>query len=163
MRGGWEPRRRAPSCELFPKVIKIAYPFTAEKLVPKINIDHLVSEEEHQKAEQERKEFEAAGTNMYLTKEKLYPVYYESARETIAFGISPDEIRREMLMLNETPDLPLNSIEREAYDDDLSGLPRNSRRRTQPISRVCLLTCDREQSDEQSLYVEVIDGVRFKR
>ena len=37
-----------------------------EKLFPKTTIGHLLSEEERQKAEQERKEFEAVGRTLFL-------------------------------------------------------------------------------------------------
>src|SRR5438034_11720831 len=79
---------------------------TIDKLVPRTTIDHLLSEEDRQKAEQERKEFEAVGRTMFLNEAELYPIIYESAGQRMASGVSRDEIRAEMRMLADTPDLP---------------------------------------------------------
>ena len=48
-----------------------------DNLFPKTTIDHLLSEEERQKAAEEAREFEAVGRTMYLT-ESFYPVVYGS-------------------------------------------------------------------------------------
>jgi hypothetical protein len=94
-----------------------------DEVVPKTTIDHLLSEEERRKAEQERKEFEVVGRMMDLSEVELYPIVYESACEKIASGMSHDDIRVEMMMLADTPDLPFGSIIRQAYEDVLAGRP----------------------------------------
>jgi hypothetical protein len=94
-----------------------------DKLLAKTTIDHLLSEEERQKAAEERREFEAVGRTMFLTERSLYPVFYESARERIASGASPDEIREELLMLAEGADREFASLVRDAYEDVLAGRP----------------------------------------
>src|SRR5262249_50033835 len=52
-----------------------------ENLFPGTTIDHLLSEKERQKAEHERKEFEALGRRMDLieTEQVLYSLCYDSA------------------------------------------------------------------------------------
>jgi hypothetical protein len=94
-----------------------------DKLTPKTTLDHLLSDEERRKAELERIEFETVGQTMFLKDRDLYWPVYESASERIASGVSQDEIRREMLMIAETPDLPFASIILEAYEDVLAGRP----------------------------------------
>ncbi len=93
-----------------------------DKLSPKTTIDHLLSEEERQKAEQERREFESVGMTMFLNEAKLYPTAYEFVCERVASGVSPDVIRGELPMIPETPNR-LASIMREAYEDALAGRP----------------------------------------
>ena len=70
-----------------------------KRLRQALAIDHLVSEEERQKAEQERKEFEAVDRTMFLTEEALYPVFYESVCEKMDAGVSHEGNRAEMMML----------------------------------------------------------------
>ncbi len=96
-----------------------------DKLFPKTTIDHLLSEEERRKVEHERREFEAVGRtmSMFLLERSLYPVFYESACEQMASGVSQDEIRAEMTMLADTEDSTFASIVREAYEDALAGRP----------------------------------------
>jgi hypothetical protein len=94
-----------------------------DSLLPKTTIDHLLSEEDRRKAEQERKEFEAVGQAMLLTEENLYPAFYELAIQRVASGGSADEIRREMLILTQVCEIPFASIMREAYEDALAGRP----------------------------------------
>ena len=94
-----------------------------DKLLPETTIDHLLTQEERRNVEQERREFEAVGKAMFMTRENVYPLFYDAARERIASGVSPDEIRAEMVALEEGPDLPWISIVREAYDDLLAGRP----------------------------------------
>jgi hypothetical protein len=94
-----------------------------DKLFPKTTIDHLLSEDERQKAAEECREFEAVGRTMFITERSLYPVFYESACERIASGASPDEIREELLMLAEDADGEFASVIREAYEDVLAGRP----------------------------------------
>jgi hypothetical protein len=94
-----------------------------DELVPKTSIDHLLSEEERQKAEEERREFETVGRSMFLTEESLYPIFYAGVYERIAAGVSQDEIRAEMAMLADTPDDTFAAIARTAYEDALAGRP----------------------------------------
>ena len=96
---------------------------------PETTIDHLLSEEERQKAEQERKEFEAVGRTVFLNdaevllESEVYPTAYEAMCGWIATRVvSPDEIREQLLMLHGPLD-PLTSIFREAYEDALAGRP----------------------------------------
>jgi hypothetical protein len=60
---------------------------------------------------------------MFLTERSLYPVFYESARERIASGTSPNDIRDELLMLAADADLEFAAVIREAYEDVLAGRP----------------------------------------
>jgi hypothetical protein len=94
-----------------------------DKLLPKTSIDHLLSEEERRKAEHERREFEAVGRTMFRTEKALYPIFYETASERMTSGVGQDEIRAEMIMLADTPDLEFASIIRQAYEDALAGRP----------------------------------------
>jgi hypothetical protein len=94
-----------------------------DKLFPKATIDHLLSEDDRRKAAEERREFEAVGRTTFLTERSLYPVFYESARERIASGASPNDIRDELLMLAADADLELASVIRVAYEDVLAGRP----------------------------------------
>jgi hypothetical protein len=94
-----------------------------DRLIPKTTIDHLLTEEERQKAAQERKEFEAVGREMFLTKEYIYPCFYNSARCRLDAGESPDEIRALMSDLEQASDDPMISIILEAYEDVLAGNP----------------------------------------
>jgi hypothetical protein len=94
-----------------------------DKLTPKTTIDHLLSDEERRKADLERIEFETVGHTMFLSDSDLYLDVYESASEKIASDVSHEEIRRERLMIAETPDLPFASIILEAYEDVLAGRP----------------------------------------
>jgi hypothetical protein len=94
-----------------------------DKLFPKTTIDHLLSEDDRRKAAEERREFEAVGRTMFLTERSLYPVFYESARERIASGASPNDIRDELLMLAADADLEFASVIRVAYEDVLAGRP----------------------------------------
>ena len=71
-----------------------------DKLFPKTTIDHLLSEEERQKAQQERKEFEAVGSTLFLneaefySEAEVYPMAYELTRGWIASGVvGPDALR----------------------------------------------------------------------
>jgi hypothetical protein len=94
-------------------------------LVPTTNADHLLPEAERPLARQARDEFEAIGREMdrRTTRQALYPVFYESAREQIAAGVSHDAIRAEMTTLADTEDELFASILREAYEDALAGRP----------------------------------------
>jgi hypothetical protein len=94
-----------------------------EELIPKTTIDHLLSEEERKQAAEERREFEAVGRSMALTEGSLYSVFYESARERIASGVSVHEIRQEMLVLAKLVDEEFASALCEAYEDVLAGRP----------------------------------------
>src|SRR5262249_51236793 len=93
-----------------------------DKVFPKTTIDHLLSDEERQKAEQERKEFEAVGRRMHLVEmqQVLYSVVYDAACEEMAAGTSPEEMHAEMVLLADTPDLDYASIVRQAYEDVLA-------------------------------------------
>lgn len=92
-------------------------------VVPRTIIDHLLSESERLKAEQERKEFEAVGSSM--TDEEIYPLVYACARDRIAAGVSQDEIEAEMRLIASMPDFPNASVIRQAYEDVIAGrLPR---------------------------------------
>ena len=100
-----------------------------DHLFPTTSIDHLLSEEERQKAEQERKEFEVVGRTLFLDDAEVLPeaeVYttaYEVMCGWIASGVvSPDEIRESLSMLRGPLD-PVPSIIREAYEDALAGRP----------------------------------------
>jgi hypothetical protein len=94
-----------------------------DNLLPKTSIEHLLSEEEWRKAEHERREFEAVGRTMFLTEQALYPIFYQTASERMTSGVGQDEIRAEMMMLADTPDLEFASIVRQAYEDALAGRP----------------------------------------
>jgi hypothetical protein len=96
---------------------------TMDQLLPKTSIDHLISEEERQKAQQERQEFEAVGRNLFMTEEALYPVFYRSACSKLAAGVSHDEVHAEMMLLADIPDDPFAVIVRQAYEDALAGRP----------------------------------------
>lgn len=93
--------------------------------MPKTSIDHLLSEEERQKTEQERREFEAVGSTLFLDEASLYRVVYERVCKRIVSGVSPDVIRGELSMFLRTAD-PLDSIIRTAYEDALAGRPPRS-------------------------------------
>jgi hypothetical protein len=100
-----------------------------DELFPKTTIDHLLSEEERQKAAQERKEFETVGRMLFLSDvealpaAEVYPVAYESVCGCIASGVvSPDEIRESLSRLDGPLD-PVTAIMREAYEDALAGRP----------------------------------------
>jgi hypothetical protein len=96
-----------------------------ENLFPRTTIDHLLSEKERRKAEQERKEFEALGRRMDLiqTEQVLYCLFYDSASGGVAAGASPEDIQAEMMLLSDTPDGAFASIVRQAYGDVLAGRP----------------------------------------
>jgi hypothetical protein len=96
-----------------------------ENLIPRTTIDHLLSVEERQKAEQERKEFEALGWRMALieTEQVLYSLFYDCVYERMAARTSPEEIQAEMMLLSDTPDEAFASIVRQAYEDVLAGRP----------------------------------------
>ena len=96
-----------------------------DKVFPKTTIDHLLSEDERRKAEEERREFEAVGRRMDLiaTEQVLYSLFYDSACEGMAAGTSPEEIQAEMMLLSDTPDEAFASIVRQAYEDILAGRP----------------------------------------
>ncbi len=101
-----------------------------EKLFPKTTIDHLLSEEERQKIERERKEFEAVGRTLFLKdmsevlpEAELYAIAYEVMCGSIASGVvSPNEIREQLSMVH-GPLYPVTPIIREAYEDALAGRP----------------------------------------
>jgi hypothetical protein len=92
-------------------------------VVPRTIADHLLSEDERVKAEQERKEFEALGSALFLNAEYIYPIAYEFACERVASGATRDQIQSEMTMVAANPDLPFAAIIRQAYDDVLAGRP----------------------------------------
>lgn len=101
-----------------------------EKLFPKTTIDHLLSEEERRKAEQERKEFETVGRTLVLNDAgglpdaEVYSIAYESMCQSIASGmVSPDEIREQLSMFHGPPLEPGTSIIREAFEDALASRP----------------------------------------
>jgi hypothetical protein len=93
-----------------------------DSLLPKTSIDHLFSEEEGQKAEQERREFEAVGRTLFVNEASLYPMFYELVCERIASGVSPDEIRGEMSIFTKPADL-FGPVFLEALEDALAGRP----------------------------------------
>src|SRR4051794_38341141 len=97
-----------------------------DKLFPKATIDHLLSDEERRKAEQERKEFEAVGRTLFLNdaevlpESEIYPTAYEVMCGWIATGmVSPNEIREQLSIFHGPPLGPGTSIIREAYEDAL--------------------------------------------
>jgi hypothetical protein len=101
-----------------------------DKLFPKTTIDHLLSEGERQKAEQERGEFEAVGRTLFLNEAgalpeaDVYRIAYESMCRCIASRmVSPDEIREQSSMLHGPPLERGTSIIREAFEDALAGRP----------------------------------------
>jgi hypothetical protein len=100
-----------------------------DKLLPKTTIDHLLSEEERQKAEQERKEFEAVGRTLFLSaaeafpEAEVYPMAYEAACRCIASGVVSADEFREQLAMTHWPLDPVWSIIKEAYEDVLAGRP----------------------------------------
>ena len=51
--------------------------------------------------------------------------FFQTACEKMASGQSQDEIRAEMMILADTPDLPFASMIRQACEDALSGRPRD--------------------------------------
>ena len=73
-----------------------------DELFPKTSIDHLLSEEERQKAKRERWEFEAVGRTLFMNEASLYLFFYELVCERIASGVSPDVIQGEMSNLHQT-------------------------------------------------------------
>ena len=114
-----------------------------DHLVPKTTIDHLLSEEERKKAEQERKEFEAVGRTLFLKhlkevcgdmdfwpESEVYPMAYELASNWLASDmLSPAELRESLLMIEG----PLYSLMdrfwasiREAWEDALEDRPPKS-------------------------------------
>jgi|GEM_PF-4391015 len=97
-----------------------------DDLVPVTSIDHLLSDEVRLLAILTRSAIEELGKEMdeRLTRDVLYPIYYEEVLVMIAAGMSHDEIRAEMTMLVDiTEDGLISSIVREAYEDALAGRP----------------------------------------
>ena len=56
-----------------------------------------------------------------LTRQALYPIFYELTCESIAAGMSHDDFRAGMTMLADTDDDVFASILVEAYEDALAG------------------------------------------
>ena len=92
-------------------------------VVPRTLADHLFSEHGRLSAEQERKEFEAVGSELFLREEDIYPIFYRSTTERIAAGASRDEILSEMMAVVARSELPFASALRQAYEDALAGRP----------------------------------------
>jgi hypothetical protein len=80
-----------------------------DDLLTATNIDHLLPEADRLLAQQACDEFAVLGRQMDREQRRraLYPVYYESACELIAAGLSHDEIRAELEMLWDTDDAQL--------------------------------------------------------
>jgi hypothetical protein len=93
-----------------------------DDLLPATEVDHLLPEDQRPLA---REAFEALGREMdrRLTRQALYSIFYESARDQIAAGMSQDAIRAEMTSLADTDDELFAAIVREAYEDALAGRP----------------------------------------
>ena len=68
---------------------------------PETTIDHLLSEEDRQKWEQESREFEAVGRNLFLSEASLYPIFYGMVCEWMASAVDPEVIRGEMSKFHE--------------------------------------------------------------
>ncbi len=96
-----------------------------DELLPKTSIDHLLSEEERQSAEQERWEFEAVGRSLFMNEAALYPFFYELVCERIASGVSPDVIRGEMSIFTKAADV-FGAVFLDALEDVLAGRPPRS-------------------------------------
>src|SRR4051794_13245278 len=92
------------------------------KLTPETTIDHLLSEEDRQKWEQESREFAAVGRNPFLSEASLYPMFYEMVCEQMASGVSPDVIRGAISKCHEHSDR-FGSVFLEAFEDALAGRP----------------------------------------
>jgi hypothetical protein len=98
------------------------YDEALDKHTPETTIDHLLSEEDRQKWEQESREFEAVGRNLFLSEALLYPMFYKMVCERMASGVNPDVIREEMSTFHEHADR-FGSIFLEAFEDALAGRP----------------------------------------
>jgi len=96
-----------------------------DDLLPRTPINHLLSESEAQLADLALREFEALGAarNTALSMHALYPVFYERARELVAAGVRPDQIREEMAEFLDPEDADYSSAVRRAYEDALAHLP----------------------------------------
>lgn len=100
-----------------------------DDLVPTTSIDHLLSPEERLLARQAREAFEELGREMGRRQawEATYRVLYDLAREQLAGGLSPDELRAEMAELADTDDEEFATTVRAAFEDVLAGRPPRQR------------------------------------
>jgi len=100
-------------------------PSHPDDLVPETSIDHLLPEAEWRAAATARAAIESLGEAMGRSADRaaLYPVFYDSARQQLAAGVSHEDIRAEMMMLADADDPPFTSALCEAYEDALAGRP----------------------------------------